>query len=55
MTEPQLSSLRKDFRIFRDRGFLVTLALIGLLAAIGALILVWASNEYGIPVRQFWR
>jgi hypothetical protein len=55
MTEPRASSLSKDFRIFRDPGFLVTLFLIGLLAAVGALILVWASNEYGIPVWQVWR
>ncbi|WP_262028799.1 hypothetical protein [Microvirga sp. Mcv34] len=54
MTEPQISSLRKDFRVFRDPGFLVTLFLIGLLAAVGALILVLASSEYGIPIRQFW-
>jgi hypothetical protein len=55
MTEPPGSSLRKDFRIFLEPGFLVTLALIGLLAAIGAYILVHASNEYGIPVREYWR
>jgi hypothetical protein len=55
MTEPHTSSLRKDFRIFRDPGFLVTLLLIGLLAAIGAYILVHASNEYGIPIREYWR
>ncbi|EIM27162.1 hypothetical protein [Microvirga lotononidis] len=55
MTEPRISSLRKDFRIFRDRGFLVTLFLIGLLAAISAIVLVGASNEYGIPLSQVWR
>ncbi|WP_162820179.1 hypothetical protein [Microvirga calopogonii] len=55
MAEPRASSLRKDFLIFRDRGFLVTLFLIGLLAAIAALVLVHASNEYGIPVSQVWR
>jgi hypothetical protein len=55
MTEPPSSSLRKDLRIFRDPGFLVTLLLIGLLAAIGAYILVHASNEYGIPIREYWR
>jgi hypothetical protein len=47
--------LRKDFRIFLDPGFLVTLAVIGLLAAVGAYILVQAANEYGIPVREYWR
>ncbi|MBQ0824539.1 hypothetical protein HPT29_023405 [Microvirga terrae] len=55
MTEPQTSSLRKDFRVFREPGFLVTLLLIGLLAAVGAYILVAASNDYGIPVREYWR
>jgi hypothetical protein len=55
MTEPPGSSLRKDFRVFRDPGFLVTLLLIGLLAVIGAYLLVQASNEYGIPVREYWR
>ena len=55
MTEPPSSSLRKDLRIFLDPGFLVTLVLIGVLSAIGAYILVHASNEYGIPVREYWR
>jgi len=55
MTEPPSSSLGKDFRIFRDPGFLVTLLLIGLIAAIGAYILVHASNKYGIPIREYWR
>jgi len=55
MAEPRASSLRKDFLIFRDPGFLVTLLLIGILAGVGALILVWASNEYGVPVWQVWR
>jgi len=55
MAVPPARSLRKDFRIFREPGFLVTLLLIGLLAAAGASILIAASNEYGIPVREFWR
>ncbi|WP_165820166.1 hypothetical protein [Microvirga sp. KLBC 81] len=55
MTEPAGSSLRKDFRVFRDPGFLVTLFLIGFLMAIGAYVLVHASNEYGIPVQDYWR
>ncbi|WP_262272794.1 MULTISPECIES: hypothetical protein [Microvirga] len=55
MTEPQTSSLRKDLRVFREPGFLVTLLLIGLLTAIGAYILVAAANDYGIPVRDYWR
>ncbi|MFL4996092.1 hypothetical protein [Microvirga tunisiensis] len=40
-------------RIFRDPGFLITLLLIGLLAAVGAYILVHASNEYGIPLQRY--
>lgn len=51
---PQKSSLRKDLWIFRDPGFLVTLAVIGLLCAVGAFILVEAANRYGIPVREYW-
>jgi hypothetical protein len=54
MAKPPSGSLRKDFRIFRDPGFLFTLVLIGLLASIGAYILVQASNEYGIPIREYW-
>ena len=55
MTEPPANALRKDLLIFRDPGFLVTLLLIGLLAAVGAYILVWASNEYGIPLQEYWQ
>jgi hypothetical protein len=55
MEEPPSSSLRKDFRIFLDPGFLVTLVLIGLLAAAGIYLLVHASNQYGIPIREYWR
>lgn len=52
---PQSSSFRKDFGIFRDAGFLVTLLIIGILCALGTYILVQAANDYGIPVRQYWR
>jgi len=52
---PQKSSLGKDFRIFGDPGFLVTLVVIGLLCALGAYILVEAVNSYGIPIRDYWR
>jgi hypothetical protein len=51
---PDSSSLKKDFKVFRDPGFLVTLLIIGLLCALGAYILIRASNEYGIPIRQYW-
>ncbi len=55
MTEPNDSSLKRDFRVFLDPGFLVTLALVGLVAALGAYLLVHAANDYGIPVREYWR
>ncbi|MGO4570696.1 hypothetical protein [Microvirga sp. 2TAF3] len=55
MAKPQISSLRKDFRIFGDPGFLVTLLVIGTICAIGAAILVHAANTYGIPIRDYWR
>ena len=49
------SSLKKDFRIFGDPGFLITLLIIGILCALGAYILIVSANEYGIPIRQYWR
>ncbi|WP_445502712.1 hypothetical protein [Microvirga sp. G4-2] len=52
---PQSDSLRKDLRVFRDPGFLVTLLVIGLLCAVGASILIYAANKYGIPIREYWR
>lgn len=55
MAKPQSSSLKKDFRVFGDPGFLVTLVIIGVLCAIGAYILVHAANRYGIPVREYWK
>jgi hypothetical protein len=55
MATPQSSSLKKDLRIFRDPGFLVTLMIIGLLCAMGAYILLHAANEYGVPIREYWR
>jgi hypothetical protein len=55
MAEPRTSSLKKDFGIFRDPGFLVTLILIGLLSAVTAYILIHASNEYGVPIRDYWK
>jgi hypothetical protein len=55
MAEPPGSSLRKDFRIFLDPGFLITLVLVGLLSAVGIYLLVQASNEYGVPLREYWQ
>lgn len=55
MKEPHHSSLRRDFRIFLDPGFLVTLALVTALAAVGAAVLVASSEMYGIPLSGYWR
>jgi hypothetical protein len=55
MVEHRSSSLRQDFRIFRDPGFLVALVLIGLLAAAGAGILIYANDMYGIPLSGYWK
>lgn len=51
---PKSSSLKKDFRIFRDPGFLVTLLVVGFLCALGAFILIQANNRYGISIRPYW-
>jgi hypothetical protein len=48
-------TLKKDFRIFQDPGFLISLVLIGILAGMGAYILVHASNQYGVPVSPYWK
>ncbi len=42
------SSFARDFRIFLDPGFLVSLVLIGLLCGIAAGILLYANMKYGI-------
>ena len=55
MKEPHRSSLRRDFRIFLDPGFLVTVALVTALAAAGAAVLVASSEMYGIPLSGNWR
>jgi hypothetical protein len=55
MAAPRNSTLRKDFRIFGDLGFLVTLLIIGILAGIGAYVLIKASNTYGIPIGPYWK
>jgi hypothetical protein len=55
MAAPRNSTLKKDFRIFGDPGFLVTLLIIGILSGLGAYILVHASNQYGIPISPYWQ
>ncbi|WP_243369208.1 hypothetical protein [Microvirga solisilvae] len=47
--------MKKDLRVFGDPGFLVALLIIGILCAIGAGILFYATDKYGISVREYWR
>jgi len=54
MAKPRQSTLRQDFAIFGDVGFLVTLALVLLLFGVGTGILIWASEKYSIPVSPYW-
>ncbi len=51
----QRGSLRQDFRIFLDPGFLVALIIILVLSAVGAAIMVYADNRYGIPLSGYWK
>jgi hypothetical protein len=55
MNEPRTSSLKQDFRIFKEPAFLVVIGLIGLLSAGGAGLLVYSANKYGIPLSEYWR
>jgi hypothetical protein len=55
LAKARKSTLRQDFAIFGDAGFLVTLVLLLLLFAAATGILVWTSEEYGIPLSPFWR
>lgn len=48
------STLGKDFAIFRESGFLVTLGIFLLMMVIGAGILVYANSAYGIPPLPEW-
>ncbi len=43
------SSLGKDLAVFADPGFLVTVAILLALFAIGAVVLLAASEKYGVP------
>ncbi len=49
------STLRQDFAIFGDAGFLITLALLLLLFAMATGVLIWTSEEYGIPLSPYWK
>lgn len=47
------STLGKDFSVFRDMGFLVTLGIYVLIVAAAIGITVWASSTHGIPPFRF--
>ena len=55
MTEPRRTSLQRDFRIFREPGFLLALLLVGILGAGGAGLLIYAANKHGVPLSEYWR
>jgi hypothetical protein len=54
MDKPRQSTLKQDFAIFGDAGFLITLALVLLLFMIGTGVLIWTSEKYGIPLSPYW-
>jgi hypothetical protein len=55
MAKARQSTLKQDFAIFGDAGFLVTLALVLLLFAVATGILIWTSEKYSIPVSPYWQ
>jgi hypothetical protein len=55
MKEPHRSSLRRDFRIVLEPGFIVALVLVGALAAATVALLVASTEKYGIPLSGYWR
>ena len=54
MPKARQNTLKQDFAIFGDAGFLITLALVLLLFAVGTGILIWTSEKYSIPVSPYW-
>ncbi|HST95960.1 MAG TPA: hypothetical protein VLJ78_14395 [Microvirga sp.] len=48
------SNLGKDFAIFRQPGFLITLAIYLLMTALGIALLVWANTAHGISPLPSW-
>jgi hypothetical protein len=54
MAKPRRSTLKQDFAIFGDAGFLITLALVLLLFVAATGILIWTSEKYGIPLSPYW-
>jgi hypothetical protein len=55
MAKARQSTLKQDFAIFGDVGFLVTIVLLLLLFAVATGILIWTSEEYSIPVSPYWK
>ena len=55
MPKERTSSLQRDLSVFLEPGFLVALALVALLGAVGAGILISSAEEYGIPLSGYWR
>lgn len=55
MAKARKSTLKQDFSIFGDAGFLTTLAILLLLLAAATAILIWSSEEYGIPLSPYWK
>jgi hypothetical protein len=55
MAKPRQSTLKQDFAIFGDVGFLITVVLVLLVFAVATGILIWASEKYSIPISPYWK
>ncbi len=55
MTEPRRTTLRRDFGIILEPGFLMALILVGVLCAAAAAMMFYSANKYGIPLSEYWR
>lgn len=47
------SSLRRDFGVFADPGFLVTLVLLLLVFAATTVLLIYGTSEHAVPLPMF--
>jgi len=47
------SSLRRDFGVFADPGFLVTLVLLLLVFAATTALLIYGTGEHAVPLPMF--
>ncbi len=47
------STLRQDFGVFADPGFLVTLVLLLLLFAAGTAALIYGTTKFAVPLPWF--